>query len=173
MSSKIDKPPMRSAACRVSFLATIAFACSTLAIFVFLHQFVSSDIQHGTDAWLSGEVEVLGDVGARTPRDALYGRVIGDVAELATREVSNKSSSAGSSNDSVFFLQTNAQQQQSGLWVGAGDGQSNFEAIRRTNFQPDMPTDVRVSAFQVPFRVASLQLADGSHIYLGVSNASS
>jgi signal transduction histidine kinase len=168
MSSKTGRLPMRSAAWRISFLATIAFACGTLVIFVFLHQFVSSDIQRRTDAWLSGEVEVLGDVAARTPRDALYGRVVGEVAELAAREVPNKSTSQGSANDAVFFLETSAQQQ-SQLWVGAGDGQSNLEAIRRTKFRPDTPTDVQVSGFPVPFRVACLQLGDGSHIYLGLS----
>ena len=168
MSSKTGKLPMHSAAWRISFLATIAFACGTLVIFVFLHQFVSSDIQRRTDAWLSGEVEVLGDVATRTPRDALYGRVVGEVAELAAREVPNKSTSKGSANDAVFFLETNAQRQ-SQLWVGAGDGQSNFEAIRRTKFRPDTPTDVQVSGFPVPFRVACLLLSDGSHVYLGLS----
>ncbi|HUN85107.1 MAG TPA: ATP-binding protein [Terracidiphilus sp.] len=159
---------MRSAAWRISFLATIAFACGTLVIFLFLHQFMSSDIQRRTDAWLSGEVEVLGDVAVRTPRNALYGRVVREVAELAAREVPNRSTSRGDGNDAVFFLETSAQQQ-SELWVGAGDGQSNFEAIRRTKFQPDTPTDVQVSGFPVPFRVACLQLGDGSHIYLGLS----
>jgi signal transduction histidine kinase len=159
---------MRSAAWRISFLATIAFACGTLVIFVFLHQFVSSDIQRRTDAWLSGEVEVLGDVAARTPKDALYGRVVGEVAELAAREVPNKSTSQGSANDAVFFLETSARQE-SQLWVGAGDGQSNLEAIKRTKFRSDTPTDVQVSGFPVPFRVACLQLGDGSHIYLGLS----
>jgi len=126
MFSKTGKLPMRSAAWRISFLATIAFACGTLVIFVFLHQFVSSDIQRRTDAWLSGEVEVLGDVAARTPKDALYGRVVGEVAELAAREVPNKSTSQGSVNDAVFFLETSARQA-SQLWVGDGDGQSNLE----------------------------------------------
>jgi len=168
MSSKTVKLPMRSAAWRISFLATIAFACGTLVIFLFLHQFMSSDIQRRTDAWLSGEVEVLGDVAVRTPRNALYGRVVREVAELAAREVPNRSTSRGDGNDAVFFLETSAQQQ-SELWVGAGDGQSNFEAIRRTKFQPDTPTDVQVSGFPVPFRVACLQLGDGSHIYLGLS----
>jgi signal transduction histidine kinase len=168
MSSKTGKLPMRSAAWRISFLATIAFACGTLVIFVFLHQFVSTDIKRRTDAWLSGEVEVLGDVAVRTPRNALYGRVVREVAELAAREVPNKSTSQGNANDAVFFLETSAQQQ-SQLWVGAGDGQSNFEAIRRTKFRPDTPTDVQVSGFPVPFRVACLQLGDGDHIYLGLS----
>jgi len=168
MSSMTDRPPLRSAAWRISFLATIAFACGTLVIFVFLHQFVSSDIQRRSDAWLSGEVGVLGDVAGRTPRNALYGRVVGEIAELAAREVPNKSASEDSANNSVFFLQTSAEGLPL-LWVGAGDGKSNLEAIQRTKFLPDTPTDVRVQGFPVPFRVACLQIGDGSHIYLGLS----
>lgn len=168
MSLKTDKPPLRSAAWRISFLATIAFACGTLIIFVFIHQFVSNDIQRRSDAWLSGEVGVLGDVAGRTPRNALYGRVVGEIAELAAREVPNKSPSEDKANNSVFFLQTNAEGVPQ-LWVGAGDGHSNLEAIKATRFLPDKPTDVRVSGFPVPFRVACLQMGDGSHIYLGLS----
>ncbi|MGA2753221.1 MAG: HAMP domain-containing sensor histidine kinase [Terracidiphilus sp.] len=163
-----DNAPLRSAAWRISFLATIAFACGTLVIFVFLHQFVSNDIQRRSDAWLSGEVGVLGDVAGRTPRNALYGRVVGEIAELAAREVPNKSASEGNANNSVFFLQTSADGLLQ-LWVGAGDGQSNLEAIKTTKFLPDKPTDVRVSGFPVPFRVACQQIGDGSHIYLGLS----
>src|SRR5271157_3124954 len=99
MSSKTVKPRMRSAAWRISCWATVAFACGTLAVFVFLHQFVASDIQRRSDAWLSGEVEVLGDVAERTPKDALYDRVVGEVAELAGKEVPNKLLSESSSND--------------------------------------------------------------------------
>ena len=168
MSLMTDKPRLRSAAWRISFLATIAFACGTLVIFVFLHQFVSNDIQRRSDAWLSGEVGVLGDVAGRTPRNALYRRVVGEIAELAAREVPNKSASAGSDNNSVFFLLTSADGLPQ-LWVGTGDGQSNLEAIKTTKFVPDKPTDVRVQGFPVPFRVACLQMGDGSHIYLGLS----
>ena len=168
MSLKTDRPTLRSAAWRISFLATIAFACGTLVIFVFIHQFVSSDIQRRSDAWLSGEIGVLGDVAARTPRNALYGRVVGEIAELAAREVPNKSVSEGNANNSVFFLQTSAEGLPL-LWVGAGDGEANLEAIKTTRFLPDEPTDVRVAGFPVPFRVARLQLSDGSDIYLGLS----
>ena len=90
MSSKTVKPPLRSAAWRISLWATLAFACGTMVVFVFLQSFVAGDIQRRSDAWLSGEVEVLGDVAERTPKDALYGRVVGEVAELAAREVPNK-----------------------------------------------------------------------------------
>jgi hypothetical protein len=97
---------MRSAAWRISLWATVAFAFGTMLVFLFLHRFVANDIQRRSDAWLSGEVEVLGDVAERTPKDALYGRVVGEVAELASKEVPNKLRSNGNSNDSVFFLQT-------------------------------------------------------------------
>ena len=42
MSSKTAKPVMHSAAWRISLWATLAFACGTLLVFVFLHQFVAS-----------------------------------------------------------------------------------------------------------------------------------
>src|SRR5271165_3140236 len=117
MSSKTARPILRSAAWRISLWATLAFAFGTMLVFVFLHRFVADDIQRRSDAWLSGEVEVLGDVAERTPKDALYDRVVGEVAELAGKEVPNKLRSENNSNDSVFFLQTD----NNGLlklWVG-------------------------------------------------------
>ncbi|HUD55534.1 MAG TPA: ATP-binding protein [Terracidiphilus sp.] len=159
---------MRSAAWRISLWATLAFACGTMVVFVFLQSFVAEDIQRRSDAWLSGEVEVLGDVAERTPKDALYDRVVGEVAELAAREVPNKQTSESRSNDSVFFLQSGSDGSLK-LWVGAGDGDTHLKAIRAVNIPPDRPTDVRVPGFAVPFRVASLRNEDGSHIYLGLS----
>src|ERR1039458_5029485 len=129
MSLKIDKPGMRSAAWRISLWATLAFACGTIVVFVFLHRFVANDIQRRSDAWLSGEVEVLGDVAERTPKDALYDRVVGEVAELAGKEVPNRDLSETSSNDSVFFLQTGGDGSLK-LWVGAGSGEPNLKAIQ-------------------------------------------
>ena len=76
--------------------------------FAMLHRFVANDIQRRSDVWLSGEVEVLGDVAERTPKDRLDGRIVREVAELARKEVPNKSRSSANENDSVFFLQTSA-----------------------------------------------------------------
>ena len=131
MSSKTGKPRMRSAAWRISLWATLAFACGTLVVFVFLQSFVAADIQRRSDAWLSGEVEVLGDVAERTPKDALYDRVVGEVAELAAREVPNRLPSEGNFNDSVFFLQTGDDGSLK-LWVGAGNGQAELNAMHAT-----------------------------------------
>jgi signal transduction histidine kinase len=148
--------------------ATLAFACGTMMVFVFLQNFVEGDIQRRSDAWLSGEVEVLGDVAERTPKDALYGRVVGEVAELAAREVPDKPASESGSNDSVFFLQSGSDGSLK-LWVGAGSGEDHLKAIEATSVPPDRPTDLQVSGFTVPFRVACIRVGDGSHIYLGLS----
>jgi signal transduction histidine kinase len=139
-----------------------------MVVFAMLHRFVADDIQRRSDAWLSGEVGVLGDVAARTPKDRLYSRVVGEVAELASREVPNRQRSRGNENDAVFFLQA-ADHGPAKLWVGSGDGVANLTAIRSVRSQPDIPFDVRVQGFGIPFRVASVRVEDGSYIYLGLS----
>jgi len=168
MSSKIDNPVIRSAAWRISLWATLAFACGTLLVFVVLHRFVADDIQRRSDAWLSGEIEVLGDVAARTPKDSLYSRVVGEVAELASREVPNKRRSSGIENDSVFFLQAGSDGALQ-LWVGTGSGTAFLDAIKKSKLVTDDPADLRVEGFAIPFRVASMRIKDGSYVYLGLS----
>jgi signal transduction histidine kinase len=168
MSSKIAEPRIRSAAWRISLWATLAFACGTMLAFVFLHNFVAHDIQRRSDAWLSGELGVLGDVAKRTPKNALYGRVVREVAELASREIPNKVRSNDGLNDSVFFLQAAADGSLA-LWVGAGDGTADLTAIRESRKTPDLPSDLHVKGFETPFRVASVRMQDGSQLYLGLS----
>lgn len=168
MSSRTDKPIMRSAAWRISLWATLAFTFGTLIVFLFIDRFVANDIQRRSDAWLSGEVEVLGDVAERTPNDALYNRVVGEVAELASREVPNKIPSKDQENDSVFFLQARSDGALK-LWVGAGNGQTTLDAIHLRRVELDLPTDIQVPGFSAPFRVASTTIHGGDQVYLGLS----
>src|SRR5665213_2273953 len=168
MFSKTAKPIMRSAAWRISLWATLAFACGTMVVFIFLHQFVAGDIQRRTDAWLAGEAGVLSDVAARTPKGVLYRRVVGEVAELASREVPHKRGDNAGLNDSVFFLQT-AADGSVGLWVGAGDVNAHFTAVRNSKIVPDTPTSVHITGFDAPFRMVCVRMDSGSQIYLGVS----
>ena len=168
MSSRAANPIMRSAAWRISLWASLAFAIGTMLVFAMLHRFVADDIQRRSDAWLSGEVGVLGDVAGRTPKDRLYSRVVGEVAELASREVPNRQRSTGNENDAVFFLQA-GNSGPAKLWVGSGDGLANLTAIRSARLRPDVPFDLRVQGFGIPFRVASVRIADGTNIYLGLS----
>jgi signal transduction histidine kinase len=162
------KPAMHSAAWRISAWATLAFTCGTLVVFLFLDRFVASDIQRRSDAWLTGEIETLGDVAARTPKDHLYNRVVGEVAELASREVPNRAPGEGAENDSVFFLQSGPDGALK-LWVGAGDGQATLQAIHAQRVILDHPSDIRVSGFSIPFRVASIAMEGGGRVYLGLS----
>lgn len=159
---------MHSAAWRISAWGTLAYACGTVLIFVFLHRFVARDIQRRSDAWLSGEVEVLGDVAEHTPKDALYGRVVGEVAELASKEVPNRVRGESAANDSVFFLQISPNGTMQ-LWAGPGNSEPYVTAIERAKFAQDRPTDVNVAGTPIPFRVATLQIDDGSRVYLGLS----
>jgi signal transduction histidine kinase len=159
---------MRSAAWRISLWATLAFACGTMVVFIFLHRFVSTDIQRRSDAWLSGEVEVLSDVANRTPKNALYGRVVREIAELASREIPDKLRSSDGRNDSVFFLQTDADGSLA-LWVGAGDGTAELHAIQGSRAAPDTPFNLYVREGTIPFRVAGVRMGNGGSIYLGLS----
>jgi signal transduction histidine kinase len=168
MSSKTGKPVMHSAAWRISLWATLAYAVGTMLVFVFLHRFVASDIQRRSDAWLSGEVEVLGDVAEHTPKDALYGRVMGEVAELASKEVPNRVRGESAENDSVFFVQLGTKGAMQ-LWAGPGSSEAFVAAIQKATIQPDRPTDVNVAGTSIPFRVATLRIDDGSRVYLGLS----
>jgi signal transduction histidine kinase len=159
---------MRSAAWRISLWATLAFACGTMVVFVFLHQFVAGDIQRRTDAWLTGEAGVLSDVAGRTPKGNLYGRVVREVAELASREVPRSREANAGLNDSVFFLQTSGDGSLA-LWVGAGDATAKLNAVRSGRIVPDTPSSLHVSGSDTPFRVACVRMANGSNIYLGLS----
>jgi signal transduction histidine kinase len=171
MFSKIantQKPFARSAAWRISLWGTLAFACGTLVVFMVLNNFVAHDIERRTDAWLTGEVQTLGDVASRTPRDHVYSRVVREVAELATREVPNRDGTSIGYNDSVFFMQTSSGGEPM-LWVGRGDGHNALNAIRAGKFFIDTPFHLNVEGFHIPFRVISVPLPDGSHIFLAVS----
>jgi signal transduction histidine kinase len=168
MSFRTDKPQIRSAAWRISLWAALAFTCGTVVVFIVLDRFVARDIQRRSDAWLSGEVEVLGDVAERTPNDALYNRVVGEVAELASREVPNKAVSEQTPNDSVFFIQT-AKNGALKLWVGDGDGQAHLQAIGARSFSTGIPLSISVRGYSTPFRVASEPMNDGGRVYLGLS----
>ncbi|QMV19770.1 HAMP domain-containing protein [Granulicella sp. 5B5] len=168
MSSKTANLPTRSAAWRISLWGTLAFAAGAMLVFIALHQFMANDIQRRSDAWLSGEVQVLNDVAERTPKDRLYNRVVGEVAELASREVPDRSRSDAPENDAVFFLQTSREGLPL-LWVGAGNVAPVLQAIHSSRAKPGVATDIHVAGFKFPFRVVSTSVNDGSRIYLGLS----
>jgi hypothetical protein len=116
----ISKSEGHTAAWRISFWSTLAFAVGSVILFLFLQRFASHEIQRRTDAWLSGEVETLGDVAERTPKNALYDRIVDEVAELATKEVPLEMEGAGDASQSVFFIETGSDNRLK-LWAGKGN----------------------------------------------------
>jgi signal transduction histidine kinase len=165
-----SKSEGHTAAWRISFWSTLAFAVGSVILFLFLQRFASHEIQRRTDAWLSGEVETLGDVAERTPKNALYDRIVDEVAELATKEVPLELQAGGDPNQSVFFIMTGSDNRLK-LWAGKGDSSAFLSAITHTSVTPGTPDDVSVPGYFHHFRVACLALPAGDRIFLGLSKA--
>lgn len=163
-----NKPGFRTAAWRISLWGTLAFAAGTLVVFLFLNHYVSKEIQSRSDAWLSGEIDVLSDVAKHTPKDDLYDRIVDEVAELATKEVPSDNTAGSDWNEAVFFLQTD-QSQQVKLWVGKGSSAPYLEAIVEGKMVPGKLADIRLPSYSYPYRVVGYQTEDGSRNYLGLS----
>ena len=168
MSSEAPRSISSSAAWGISCWGTLAFAIGTLIIFTFLHAFVAGDIQRRNDAWLWGEVSLLGDIAERTPKDSLYSDVVGEMADVVRKEIPADQYLPGESNDEVFFLQE-GEDSSLKLWVGAGSGDGVLESIRRSSILPDQAIDLHLNSNPIAFRVVESRIEDGSHIYLGLS----
>lgn len=164
MFSKI--PRLRStAAWGISLWTTLAFAIGSTIAFAAVYVVVSKVIQERSDAWLSGEAEVLADVSRNTARDALYDRVVEEVAELASREVHDELDEVGHHVNAVFFLQISPGQQP--LWVGPGDRGQFLRAINQTPLVIGVPADLQVAGWKHAFRVVYSPSSAGNGIYLG------
>jgi signal transduction histidine kinase len=157
-----------TAAWRISIWTTLAFAIGTAIAFSIVYMLVSKGIRGRSDAWLSGEAEVLAQVAADTPRDHLYKRIVREVAELATREVPDERNAQGQKLNSVFFLVEDPNSNENPLWVGPGSDEAFLKAIHGTKIVPGMPQSLTVAGWPTPFRLVALY-ENGRTIYLGLS----
>jgi signal transduction histidine kinase len=158
-----------TAAWRISIWTTLAFALGTAVAFSIVYFLVAKNIQERSDAWLTGEAEVLARVSTDTPQDRLYNRIVREVAELATQEVPEERNERGQSLNSVFFLESDPNNNESPLWVGPGSDDNFLKAIQRTKPVPGIPQSIIVEGWATTFRVATRQ-ENGRAIYLGLSN---
>jgi signal transduction histidine kinase len=160
-----------TAAWRISIWTTVAFAAGTGLAFAIVYLLVAQTIRGRSDAWLSGEAEVLAQVSANTPKDRLYGRIVREVAELATRELPDERNSRGQKLNSVFFLEEQVDETQSPLWVGSGSSDAFLEAIHGAKPDQAKPRSIRVEGWPTSFRVVARRV-DGRDktLYLGLSN---
>src|ERR1700756_2741457 len=95
MFSRLHKPAVtgrryssrKTAAWRIAVWTTLAFALGSALAFGITYAVVANSVRERSDAWLSGEAETLSEVSNSTPQDALYDRIMQEVAELATHEM--------------------------------------------------------------------------------------
>lgn len=167
MSSKIVDGIRRTAAWRVSVLTTVAFALGTGAAFGVAYVIVSRGIRDRSDAWLRGETELLAEVAATTAPGDVSGRMIEEVAELATHEVLPTIREDGLKEQPVFFYVPPSEGRPE-LWVGPSDRKAFIAPIGKKKFQPGSPRSIVVAGWPHPFRVNLHQGEGGSRVYLGL-----
>ncbi len=161
-----------TAAWRISIWTTLAFALGTAVAFSIVYILVAQGIRERVDTWLSGEAEVLARVSADTPKDRLYKRVVGEVAELATQEVPDERNARGERLNSVFFLAKDPTNNEDTLWVGPGSPDPFAEAVQRAKLVPGIPQSVLVKGWSQKFRVVA-RIQGGRTVYLGFSDLGS
>lgn len=159
-----------TAAWRIASWATLAFAIGMALVCAYFYSVVYSTLRDRGDRWLSGEVEVLAEVAQKTPKNNVYDRMVGEVAELATEEVPHDPGDTKDLNNSVFFAQigTGGDLQ---LWVGPTNRSPYIAALKTAKLQPDKPISLQVEPKR-QFRVVRQPLPDGTSVYLGFSERS-
>ena len=170
MFSRISSSFYRTAAWRLALRSTLAFAVSSALVFFLMYSLVARTIRERTDSWLIGESETLKQVALTTPKDAVYGRIVGEVAELATQEAAFDSHDDDASNI-VFFYQS----RESGeppLWVGPAGKEAFIASLRQLNVHERSAAFIRVPGWRLPFRVVAADVGPGmGRVYLGLQDS--
>ena len=170
MFSKFLKPSRKTAAWRLAIWTTVAFALGSAFAFGITYMVVANSVRERSDAWLSGEAGVLSQVSNTTPQNALYDRIMEEVAELATREMPDERGlHGGTASSSAFFLQTGMRGEAS-LWVGPDMKDPFLRAVQNTNLTLNTPQSIRIDGESTPFRVVARRRDQGGMIYLGLSD---
>lgn len=159
----------RTAAWRLALWTTLAFSLGTFVAFFIVYLMVAQEVRARSDAWLTGEAQVLGRVAENTPRDSLYDHIMQEVAELAMREVPDERSSRGERLNSVFFLRLDPTLGNDDLFVGPGSEGPFRRAVQQAHLVPGVPQSVKVAGWRLAFRVVAPVHEGGSAIYLGLS----
>jgi signal transduction histidine kinase len=159
-----------SAAWRISIWTAVAIGIGTAIAFSIVYLLVAGTTQERSDAWLSGEADTLAQVAEDTPRDSLYDRIVEEVAELAAQEIPAEPNASGRHKNAVFFLKTDTRVHDGPLWVGPGTKEPFVQAIQTAKLTSGVPRSIHVQGWKQTFRVVARVHADGSSVYLGLSD---
>ena len=171
MLSRVGSSFYRTAAWRLALRSTLVFAAGSAAVFFAMYLMVARTIRDRSDSWLVGESETLRQVAVSTPRDALYDRIVEEVAELATQEVSWDAGSHRAENNTVFFAET-ADPSHPPVWVGPSDSAKFLTALAGLNVSQGKPVSLHIAGWTAPFRVVALDMHPGpGRLYLGLLDA--
>ncbi len=171
MFSKISQSLFRTSAWRLAARSTVVFAAGSAAVFLVMYVLVAQSVHQRSDSWLIGEAQVLKQVAETTPKDALYTRVVEEVAEAATLEVAYDEKGHHSAENIVFF----AEREPSGkypLWVGPQNSEGFVDALNNLHFDGILPASLTVPGWKTPFRVVSANMQPGGTVYLGLLDSS-
>jgi signal transduction histidine kinase len=168
MFSRLARFFYRTAAWHLALQTTLVFAAASAAVFLAMYFIVARTVRERSDSWLTGESETLRQVALSTPRDALYSRIVEEVAELATQEFSWDSGTEHTGGNTVFFAQM-GNSSEPPLWVGPHNSAAFLGLLRTLNIPQHQAVSLRVAGFAEPFRVVAVDVAPGAgHIYLGL-----
>ena len=171
MLSRVSSSFYRTAAWRLTLSTTLVFAAGSAAVFLVMYILVAQTVRERSDSWLVGESETLRQVALNTPRDALYSRIVEEVAELASQEVTYDSGGGRTAGNTVFFAQT-GDPSHPPVWVGPSDRDNFLEALHVTHLPEGRPVSLWVSGWRTPFRVVAVPMRPGGgHLYLGLLDA--
>ncbi|HZD47663.1 MAG TPA: ATP-binding protein [Silvibacterium sp.] len=172
MFSRISGSFYRTAAWRLALRSTIVFAASSALVFLMMYGLVARTVRERSDSWLVGESETLKQVALTTPKDRLYRRILGEVAELATQEFSYKGLGDDSAANTVFFLESR-DSEEAPLWVGPANNRALIDSIQKLKVTERSPVFMVVPGWRMPFRVVVADLGPGmGRIYLGLQDTS-
>lgn len=170
MFSRISESFYRTSAWRLALRSTLVFAVGSAAVFLIMYIIVAHAVRERSDSWLIGESETLTQVALNTPRDALYDRIVEEVAELASQEVSYDGSGHHIEGNTVFFAQTDGPSHPP-VWVGPPDSRKFLNALKNHSISHGAPASVRVAGWNEPFRVVAVDMRSGDgRIYLGMQD---
>lgn len=172
MLRRVSTSFYRTAAWRLALRSTLVFAAGSAAVFWIMYVMVARTVRERGDSWLMGESETLRQVALNTPRDALYDRIVEEVAELASQEVSWGSNGEHVGGNTVFFALT-GDSSHPPVWVGPRDSQKFITALEAARIPPRTSVSLRVTGWSAPFRVVSVEMQPGAgRLYLGLLDSS-